>query len=203
MRRFGLIFSLTLMALAGGFAHGQTLRTTEAKLGEIVQQFNTPYIRNPMFMCYHMGRLQAFNDILAIQLHQLGTRASSNPQRQALTIAKGQQLHLKAERLLNGRVYDCDPAFAKKPAATLQGDEDLIKQIRITRRSLRSLSGEDIVVGCFHTGRLSMLSGRLGEMLRQRYAAGAQADGKLHTLLNDSAKDVRARSKRCKAQSIY
>jgi hypothetical protein len=203
MRIGTYFFSLVLAGLTMAPAHGQQLQHTENKLGEIVQQFSSPYVRNPMFLCYHMGRLQSFADILALQIHQLSARQTSNPQKQALTIARGQQIHLKADRLLKGRTYDCDPQFAGKPPKPMENDDDLIPHIKAVRRKLRSIGGEDLVVGCFHTGRLSMLSGRLSESLRQQYAAGIKVESKIHTLLNASAKDVRTRSKRCKAQSIY
>jgi hypothetical protein len=198
MRWFFAILTLILAAQA----QAQTLRSTEAKLGEIIQQFSSPYIRDPQFMCYQLGRLQGFADVLAIQLTQLGGRTTANPEQQALTIAKGQELHLKADRLLHGRTYDCDAAFPKLIRGTLDRDETIFSQIKAIRKRLKGVGGEDLVVGCFHTGRLSLLSAGLSEILRQQYALG-RGDKKLHELLNGAAQDVRVKSKLCKARSIH
>lgn len=200
--RLWLSITLFLALFTTGQAQAQTLRSTEAKLNEIVEQFSSPYIRtNQQFFCYHLGRLQAFADVLAIQLNQLAVRTTSNPERQALTLAKGQELHLKADRLLAGRSYDCDAAFPGLKRGSLDRDETLFSQMRGIRKRLQGVSGEDLVVGCFHTGRLSMLSARLSEILRQQYAAG-KGDKNLHELLNGSAQDVRFKSRICKAQSV-
>jgi hypothetical protein len=173
-------------------AHGVSTKNSAQKVEEIVGQFSTPYIRNAMFRCYHLGRLQGLADILAVRARQFGEGES-------------QDLHAKAEHLLSGgeppgNIYDCDPQFStQKPnRAPLQADTDIVTQIRAIRHQLRGFAGEELVIKCFHIGRLSMLIGRLSELIKQQ-----NSGGRLKKLRDASARTVLAKSKDCKAQSIY
>lgn len=177
---------IILNLFAGTPALAQLAKTQEQKFTEIVQKFVDPnavaYMRtNPQFKCWHIGRLQAYSDVL---------RVSGNP------------LFVKADHLVGRNTEDCDPSFTSD--FKLQAEGDLPRKILLLVKRLNNgVALEDIVPACFNVGRLSILTNRLSEFLRENSADGHKANIKYHALYKRSAAEVKKRYKDCEATAMY
>lgn len=177
---------LAALLLGLGFsATAGTLRQTEDQVVDILKDLTSRRAKNPIFRCYHLGRLKGVHDRLSGQLIQA--------QSLTRTFKKAEQLRSKIQQPLMSLGFDCDPDTNMTAPMTVTLAEEIEKSIR----RLRSTGAEEAVVECFHAGRLKILSRSYREKLRRKAANNQMVSDEERSLLAESNRVVRARSQGC------
>lgn len=177
---------LTVWTLGFGVtAKAQSLRQTESQAIDILKDLNSRRAKNPIFRCYHLGRLKGVSDRLYGQI--------SRSSRERSVIQKAEKLFAKINQPIETWGYDCDPTMNMR--APIAGD--LATEVSRSVRRIRGVSAEDPVISCFLAGRLKILSLSYGSALRRKIQMGHQLTNREEALYNTSKKVARIKSSDC------
>lgn len=177
-----------LAALMIGFsvqAEARTLRQTEGQVVDILKDLTSPRAQNPIFRCYHLGRLKGVHDRLSGQIAQAHAQSKS--------VKKAEHLHFKIQQPLRTWGYDCD----RDVNMTAPMTRTLADEIDRSIKRIRSVGAEEPVIECFQAGRLKVLTASYREKLRRKNSLKGPLSDEELARLSEANRVVRAKSMGC------
>lgn len=195
---------IAVLAIVSGLsAHADVLKRATAEANEILgflREYQNDARENPMFACYHLGRLQGVSDRLGRDVTLLEKKAAQ------MTSVQFENLNLTREYWLGleKTVFDavdgksCDPQAQNRLQQLNKRDLPTAQYVKLAVNSTRTLSSEDSVIGCFYLGRLATITKHLREDITSRARNGKVTSKQIH----DTYKMARVAAKAEKACRI-
>lgn len=167
-----------------GEVQAKGLAGTEQQVVSILRLAGSSAARDPMFRCYHLGRLQGVADRLALDIVRRSAQPDQGNQYSQLT-ESAKRLHAKLDRKLQNWGADCVPNLSTRTA-----NYEIHSLLKVSKKRLASTGAQDPVVGCFYAGRLKMLTDRFEKDLSRDSRQGKPTDPKDLSLLESSNQAV-------------
>ncbi len=152
-----------LLAVVGATAHADFFTDALKKHQEIGVYVNDKDVQsfsqaNPMFGCYHIGRLQGVSDRLGKDISKMDQRAAGLSQERFERLNLARNFYQGLEQTVAGAIdgKGCD-AQAKNRLKELSGGANSADHMRLAVAATRTMGAEDIIVRCLYLGRIATL----------------------------------------------
>lgn len=152
-----------LFAVMGASAHADFFSEAVKKHDEIMGYLTNPHIKdrsqqNPMFGCYHIGRLQGVSDRLGKTISMMDQRAAKLTDKQFERLNLARNFYQGLEQTVAGAIdgKGCD-AQSKKRLLELNAGKNSFEHINLAISATQTLSAQDVVIRCLYIGRLAVL----------------------------------------------